>query len=343
MTRLPDEQWAMIEDSIDKKRTAASAFKQRTHCGKGGRVRFPSDFKSKKELKAMNGEVKSYRLNSAMSWDEFKSMPDDLKVAYINGIRERFSAPDKYVAEMFGISQGQFGLYIKDLKLDVELEKGEWNKEAFLAWVSGADPSMVKEVEPEEVETVTYQWKPMKWDTFKTAPDERKIDYIQWIRETFKAPSAAIAESMDVAPCTLTKEITRLGIGLGRSSANGKGKWPKDEFRVWYSGEASVKVEEQSVVEDLKAGYVENVEDEHALKPIESVLTISEPTEVETETPHTDKTEATEGSTAEKVRAIPTFGELNFDCSADQALNTLAMLLGTKHVQLNVRWDVVEG
>ena len=35
----------------------------------------------------MSGECKSYRLNSPMSWDEFKAMPDDIKITYIKLLR----------------------------------------------------------------------------------------------------------------------------------------------------------------------------------------------------------------------------------------------------------------
>ena len=44
MAWYSDEQFAMIEDCREKKSTAASAFKQRTHCGKGGGVKLASDF-----------------------------------------------------------------------------------------------------------------------------------------------------------------------------------------------------------------------------------------------------------------------------------------------------------
>ena len=50
MAWYTDEQYEMIRDSREKKSIAASAFKQKTHCGKGGRVKFPSDYMSKKEL-----------------------------------------------------------------------------------------------------------------------------------------------------------------------------------------------------------------------------------------------------------------------------------------------------
>lgn len=117
MSYLPDEQWLMIKDSIDKKNIARSSRNKRTHCGKGGSVKFPSDYMTKKELKAMNGEVKSYRLNDPMTWKEFKKLPDDIKVAYIKSLREKYAVPDKDLAEAMGINSGSFGKSMRDLGL----------------------------------------------------------------------------------------------------------------------------------------------------------------------------------------------------------------------------------
>ena len=115
MSRLPDEQWEMIEDSINKKRTAQSARHRRTHCGKSGSVKFPSDYMTKKELKAMNGEVKSYRLNDPMRWKEFKKLPDDIKTMYIKSIREKYDVPDQYIAEVMGVNPSTFCKTMKRL------------------------------------------------------------------------------------------------------------------------------------------------------------------------------------------------------------------------------------
>lgn len=142
MSRLPDEQWAMIEDSISKKRTAQSARHRRTHCGKGGSVKFPSDYMTKKELKAMNGEVKSYRLNEPMSWKEFNKLPDDIKAMYIKSIREKYDIPDKYLAEVMGVASATFCKKMKCLGCTIGVRiglKGDAWKEseqgiAFYKW-----------------------------------------------------------------------------------------------------------------------------------------------------------------------------------------------------------------
>lgn len=124
MSRLPDEQWSMIEDSISKKRTAQSARHRRTHCGKSGSVKFPSDYMTKKELKQMNGECKSYRLNEPMMWKEFKQLPDDIKTMYIKGIREKYDIPDKYLAEAMGVASSTFCKWMKCLGCTLGVRMG---------------------------------------------------------------------------------------------------------------------------------------------------------------------------------------------------------------------------
>lgn len=117
MAWMSDEKYEYIQDCKEKKSIGASAFKARTHCGKGGSVKFPSDFMSKKELQAMNSECKSYRMNDPMSWEDFKSMPDDLKGRYIKGLREKFKVPDSKLAEVWGIMPPTLYKWIKLLGL----------------------------------------------------------------------------------------------------------------------------------------------------------------------------------------------------------------------------------
>ena len=153
---MKDEEFMFKQDVKEKAFTARSARNRRTHTGKGGRVRFPSDHMTRKELKAMSGEVKAYRLNNPMTWAEFKEMPDDIKVSYIKLIRERFAVPDKEIADMLGVDRQTVGRWFRCLGLGLGKCAGghkTYDKEGWLAWCNGlatptADP--VKE-DTEEV------------------------------------------------------------------------------------------------------------------------------------------------------------------------------------------------
>ena len=64
---MTDEKFVFTSDVADKKRTARGAHNKKAHAGKGGKVKFPADYMTKKELTAMSGEVKSYKMNSPLS------------------------------------------------------------------------------------------------------------------------------------------------------------------------------------------------------------------------------------------------------------------------------------
>jgi hypothetical protein len=138
---MKDETYVFISDVKDKKVTARSARHQRTHTGKGGRVRLPSDNLSKKELIKMSGDCKSYKLNSPMKWDEFKAMPDDLQVSYVKLLRQKFSVPDTHLAEMFGTSKDGISFRFKKLGLNTgkTRKRKNWDKDGFYAWVNGVN------------------------------------------------------------------------------------------------------------------------------------------------------------------------------------------------------------
>ena len=129
MALIPDEQYVMISDSIEKKKIARSSHNRKTHCGKGGRVKFPSDYLSKKELKAMNGDVKSYNLNRPMTWKEFRSMPQDLQIMYIKKLRNEFEVPDIVLCKAMGICKSSFSKAMSDLNLSLGRSAGAKGKQ----------------------------------------------------------------------------------------------------------------------------------------------------------------------------------------------------------------------
>ena len=141
---MTDEKYLFVTDSIAKKRIGNSYRNRKTHAGRGGKVRLPHDNLTKKELEAMNGECKSYRLNEPMTWAEFKKIPDDLKTDYIKLIRNRYGVSDKFVAEnMLGVTQPTFGEEVRRLGLGTGRGSGNKlvnaDKEGFLAWVNGVE------------------------------------------------------------------------------------------------------------------------------------------------------------------------------------------------------------
>lgn len=103
----------------------------------------------------MNGECKSFRLNDPMQRKEFMSLPDDLKVVYIQAIRNKYRIPDNHLAKAMGFPQQNFAKLVKRLGLSRGKAAGghvKWDKEGFFAWWNGVDqlPTPVIEEPAEE-------------------------------------------------------------------------------------------------------------------------------------------------------------------------------------------------
>ena len=151
---MTDERFVYISDIKDKKRTARGAFNKRTHAGKGGAVKLPSDFMSRKEIKAMNGECKTYNIKKPMIYREFKALPKDLQIAYVKWLRDEFGVSDAEIARMLGTPKNTLCERFKKLGLGrgkncdrLEFQEGDWH-----AWLYGdteyvADTGVEKKAE----------------------------------------------------------------------------------------------------------------------------------------------------------------------------------------------------
>ena len=80
-----------------------------------GPARLPSDYMTDKELEALNGEVKVYKLGKPMTWGMFSEMPDDLKKEYIVKLRNAFKIPDRWLGELMGVSASTFSKCMREL------------------------------------------------------------------------------------------------------------------------------------------------------------------------------------------------------------------------------------
>lgn len=81
----------------------------------------------------MSGEVKSYKMNSPMTWAEFKALSEDLKGAYISLLRKRFNVPDT------AIDRSTFSVYTSRHGIASALrgKDTKWEKERWYLWLNG--------------------------------------------------------------------------------------------------------------------------------------------------------------------------------------------------------------
>lgn len=99
-------------DCMQKKRIARSAHNHVN--ARRGKCKLPHEYKTAKELRALNGEVKTYNLKAPMSYEAFIVMPKDLQTAYITYLRDEFSATNAMISKMWGISVGTTQKYLRE-------------------------------------------------------------------------------------------------------------------------------------------------------------------------------------------------------------------------------------
>lgn len=348
MARYNDEQYTLIQDCREKKSIAASAHKQRTHCGKSGGVKFPSDYMSKKELNSMNGECISYRMNEPITWDTFKTWPEEHQKSYIINLRNRFKIPNTSLATAWGVDVHTIGQYIRCFGLNQGREVSGtgrlWHDsvdaERFWAWWKG------KEI-PETVETPDLK-EPMTWSVFKSLSSENQYSYIEWIRYIFDAPDKYIAENLfRVSPITLRKCLTDLNLNSGREcSGRGMKKWNKDSFLAWcdknkkISGESESKTFEPMTEDDLDiifSRHIETLEAEEKKFNQDISEEPETPVVCETTKIHDAGPIAFAGNS---IPVIPKGGSMSFENNkVDDILATLRTILGGVRVNLTVQWE----
>lgn len=110
---MDDVIYAYREDVKSRSSTARSSKHTRTHCGKGGRVKMPSDYLTQKQQKGLSGEVVAYRLNNCVSYNEFKSWPVDIQNMYLEVLANKYNANLVAIAAMFDMSYSGLWAYLK--------------------------------------------------------------------------------------------------------------------------------------------------------------------------------------------------------------------------------------
>lgn len=95
---MTDAEYVFNQDIRDKKRIGRGSFNKK--CGsKSKKCTLPSEYLSRKEKKKLNSTVTEWNLNKFYSLADFKSMPNDLKVEYVNRLLDSYEISIKVIAE----------------------------------------------------------------------------------------------------------------------------------------------------------------------------------------------------------------------------------------------------
>lgn len=99
MTWLSDAEYVFQQDIKEKKQAGRGAFHKKGG-SKSKKCNFPSDYMTKKEKMAMNGPVMHYDPNKFYELSEFKQLPMEYQIKYINSLLLRYNCGLKAIAEV---------------------------------------------------------------------------------------------------------------------------------------------------------------------------------------------------------------------------------------------------
>ena len=125
----------------------------------------------------MNGECKVYRLNKPMVWEEFKQLPDDMKIAYIKALRETYNVPTKEIIKMMGVSICTYGNTLRRLGISEPTGTRRTATEEWFKWLDGnKGEEPVEENEPvAEDDTCDLEDARPDWESLCTELHERNL------------------------------------------------------------------------------------------------------------------------------------------------------------------------
>lgn len=95
---MPDAEYVYRQDVHDKKVTSYGAFHKK-HGAKSKKCNFPSDYLTNKEKKKLNSEITTYDMSKFYTWEEFKQLPPDIQVEYLNGLIKKYDVSMSIVAK----------------------------------------------------------------------------------------------------------------------------------------------------------------------------------------------------------------------------------------------------
>lgn len=140
-------------DVMQKKRIASGAA-HRKRGAKSKKCTLPHDNLTQKELRALSGEVKTYKTHERLTWAQFKALPDDLAAEHIAYLVDTFGANIGAIAAALGVCYDSVFKYLKSkgikLKKRVFIETSEWL--AFIGELVETKPAPVEPAVAEELE-----------------------------------------------------------------------------------------------------------------------------------------------------------------------------------------------
>lgn len=144
----------ILKEDIKKKKQAGSGYRYKKNGSKSKKCSLPSDHLSKKEIEKMNGECKVYNLNKPMSYSNFCAMPVDLRIKYLEMLRDKFGANQTEISKMMNVAQSTLAShrckFLNNKPAFPSSNRSKLDKEAWNKFINGEDAENAVESEPDE-------------------------------------------------------------------------------------------------------------------------------------------------------------------------------------------------
>ena len=144
---MNDAEYLFRQDIRDKKSSSRGAFHKKNGA-KSKKCKLPSDYLTRKEKSKLNSEVQTYNMSKFYSYSEFKGMPLDLQVEYLNNLIDKYGVSFSTIAvDLFNVSKTSLrsycvkkGIYDK-IKMRVYHTGCRKGKDLFQAAIMNAKPT----------------------------------------------------------------------------------------------------------------------------------------------------------------------------------------------------------
>lgn len=197
------------------------AILKRSACHKKGGSKSKScklgvDKMSQKQIEAMHGPVESWKMTEFYTWDEFKSMPKDIQVEYLNYLVDTYHVSVGVIeSSLFNLGGGCVYKYLKRNKLSSNVHHSGMRGRSALSYVDAFRKAVndAKEPKAEEdvVETeassddiVLHPYEPestLETMEFSTSYIANSIDYksLEAVEKMFSGRKIRVSITLEIA------------------------------------------------------------------------------------------------------------------------------------------------
>lgn len=100
---MTDEEYVFKSDVKEKSKTARSA--RNAYSSRRRGCHLSTDHITRKEWERMNGPIHSIKLDAPITWEEFKSKPEDLQKQYLDNIFAKYKVGPTAISQLFQIDK----------------------------------------------------------------------------------------------------------------------------------------------------------------------------------------------------------------------------------------------